>query len=126
MRIILAIILFAHGIAHLPGFIVSFQLTALEEIPYKTTILAGNVDLGDVGIKVMGALWLTAALAFSVSGISTIARVQSWKTVTLLTSVFSLFLCITGRPDARFGLFINLALIAFLLANRRINWLKKI
>ncbi len=123
MPILLALILFGHGLAHLPGFIAYWKLADLKEIPYKTTLLAGNINVGDWGIRVYGFLWLVAALAFTASSIGTGARLSWWQSLTLMTSVFSLLLCIVGWPEARFGLFINLALIAFLLANKQTGWL---
>lgn len=68
-------------------------------------------------------LWLVVALAFAASSISTGARLSWWQPATLITSVLSLLLCIVGWPDARFGLFINIALIAFLLVNKQTGWL---
>ncbi len=123
MHILLALILFGHGVAHLPGFLAFWKLATLKEMPYKTTILAGNVNVGDLGIRVVGVLWLATALAFAASSIGTGTRLPWWQPVTLITSVFSLLLCIVGWPDARFGLFINIALIAFLLVNKQTGWL---
>jgi hypothetical protein len=37
MRILLAIWFFAHGVAHLAGFLVAWQLRAFPELPYHTT-----------------------------------------------------------------------------------------
>jgi hypothetical protein len=34
MRIVLAALLLAHGVAHLPGFLVSWQLRSFPEMPY--------------------------------------------------------------------------------------------
>lgn len=123
MHILLALILFGHGFAHLPGFIAYWKLAVLKELPYKTTILLGSIHVGDWGIRVYGLLWLVAALAFATSSIGTGARLSWWQPVTLMTSTFSLLLCIVGWPDTRLGLFINLALIAFLLVNKRTGWL---
>jgi hypothetical protein len=74
MHILLALILFGHGFAHLPGFLVFWKLATLEEMPCKTTILAGNVDIGDGGIRVVGILCLASALAFAASSIGTGGR----------------------------------------------------
>jgi hypothetical protein len=123
MYILLALVLFGHGFAHLPGFIAYWKLAELKEMPYKTTILSGNINIGDWGIRVFGFLWLATAIAFVASSIGTGARFPWWQPVTLITSVFSLLLCIIGWPDARYGVFINIALIAFLLVNKQTGWL---
>ncbi len=123
MHIALAVILFGHGFAHLVGFVVPWRIATLKEMPYKTTVFSDLVNVGDLGIRVIGILWLIAALAFAVSSIGVLSRLPWWLPVTLSVAVFSFFLCIIGWPDTRFGLFINIALIAFLLVNKQSGWL---
>ena len=50
MRFGLAFLLVAHGVAHLVGFVSSWKLATLAELPYKTTVFSGRVDVGDAGI----------------------------------------------------------------------------
>ena len=50
--------LIAHGLVHLLGFVVNWQLASLAEMPYKTTLLAGALDVGATGIRAVGLLWL--------------------------------------------------------------------
>jgi hypothetical protein len=47
MRFVLAFFLLAHGVAHLVGFVSSWKLATLAELPYKTTVFSGRVDVGD-------------------------------------------------------------------------------
>ncbi len=63
-----AVILFGHGVAHLPGFLVAWRLATLSELPHRTTVLANSVNVGERGIRVVGVLWLIAALAFTACG----------------------------------------------------------
>ncbi len=123
MHIALAVILFGHGFAHLVGFVVPWRIATLKEMPYKTTVLADSVNVGDLGIRVMGILWLIAALALAVSSIGVLARLPWWVPVTVLVAVFSFFLCIIGWTDSRIGVFINVAIVAFLLVGRQMGWL---
>ena len=74
MRIVVAALLIIHGVAHLPGFVVPWRLVAPREMPYKTTLFAGLVNVGDAGIRVVGMLWLVAALALAMCGIGVLAR----------------------------------------------------
>ena len=122
IRIVLALFLVAHGIAHLVGFVVPWKIATMKEMPYKTTILSGSIDLGDVGIRVMGILWLIATLAFIVSGIGVLTRVPWWLPATMIVTVSSLFLCIIGWPDSRIGVFINVVIVAFLLVGQKMDW----
>jgi hypothetical protein len=34
-------------------------------VPYRTTLLAGSIDVGVVGIRVVGVAWLLVAVAFA-------------------------------------------------------------
>src|SRR5919106_1807207 len=72
-----AFLLVAHGVAHLVGFVSSWKLATLAELPYKTTVFSGRVDVGDAGIRMMGVLWLLAALALLVAAI-TVASETGW------------------------------------------------
>jgi hypothetical protein len=116
MRIALAVLLALHGIAHMVGFIGSWHLNPAAGIPYKTTLLAGHVDVGDVGIRSMGILWLLAAIAFLVAAAGTALGTQWWvKTVAVVATV-SLALTVLQWPEARIGLFVNLAILGALAA----------
>jgi hypothetical protein len=81
MRFVLAILMAGHGIAHLPGFLVNWQLRSFPEMPYRTTIFGTSLDLGDAGIKVIGALWLAAGVSFVVLAGATLTRVVWWPPV---------------------------------------------
>ena len=59
MRFILALVLCVHGFAHLV-FVVPWRLAKLEQMPYKTTVLGGSLNIGDVGIRVVGILYRRA------------------------------------------------------------------
>src|SRR5688572_27260278 len=113
MRIALAVVLAAHGVAHLVSFVEAWRLVP-EGLPYKTTVLAGRVDLGDAGIRVVGVLWLLVALAFAGAGIGAIVNAPWWVPVALGSAVVSLLLSSTEWPEARVGVMIDLAILATL------------
>jgi hypothetical protein len=119
MRFVLAFLLAAHGIAHIPGFISSWKLATLAELPYKTTIFSGRLDVGDAGIRIIGVLWLVAALAFLVAAIA-LATATAWAGRFMSAAVLaSALLCVAGWPDARMGLAVNLGLaLVFAFAAR--------
>lgn len=64
-RWMFAAVLAAHGIAHLVGFALNWQLMTSPDEPFATTIFAGRWDVGTEGARVVGLLWLVAAGAFS-------------------------------------------------------------
>jgi hypothetical protein len=121
MRFVLAFFLLAHGVAHLVGFVSSWKLATLAELPYKTTVFSGHVDVGDAGIRVMGVLWLLAALAFLVAAIA-VATEAGWAVrFTVAGVIASLMLCLVGWPDARVGVAVNLGLVLLLAIGARLN-----
>jgi hypothetical protein len=119
MRFILAAVLGAHGIAHFVGFVFSWQIATLVELPYKTTILAGRIDLGDGGIPAMGLLWLLGGLGLLIAAVA-VATDTPWSLrLTALMVAMSLVLCAIGWPDSRIGLVVNVALAVALVVNAR-------
>jgi hypothetical protein len=123
MRIALGILMLLHGIAHLPGFLGAWRLAALEGMPYKTTILAGRLDLGDAGIRLVGAVWLVLALGFVLAALATLAGRGWWWPAALCAALGSLLLSALEWPEARIGVAVNLAILAALLAGQRLGWL---
>jgi hypothetical protein len=115
MRIVLALLMAAHGLAHLPGFLVSWRLQTLAELPYRTTIVGTSLDVGEAGIKAVGVVWLAVGVAFVVLAGATLARAAWWARVAYLLVGVSAVLCFAGWPDARLGLVAN-AIILLLVA----------
>lgn len=115
MRLILAGLMALHGIAHLVGFAGAWQLAPAKEIPYKTTVLGGHWQLGDAGIRIMGVLWLFAALAFIVAAGGAVYNARWWINAALIVTAVSLVMTIIEWPEARFGLVVNVGILAALL-----------
>jgi hypothetical protein len=122
MRIILAVWLFAHGVAHLPGFLVSWQLWTSPDLPFHTTILANKVDIGTTGIRVIGIGWLLGAVGFMGLAIAVSLQAAWWQKATFVILGFSLTLCILGWPHSRIGVASNLAVAMMLGMGTRIGW----
>lgn len=122
MRIALAIFFVLHGIAHGVGFVVPWKLMEGEEMTYSTTLLAGTVDVGDVGIRAVGGLlWLATGLAFVVTGAGTWVMKFWWVPAATTAAVASLVLSILGWPEARVGVVLNILVIGLLL-EIRLGW----
>jgi hypothetical protein len=114
MRFALAWLMMLHGIAHLAGFAASFHLTAATDLPYKTTILGGRVDLGG-GIRVMGVLWLALSAVFVVVAAGTALNTTWWVDAAGVTATMSLVMTLLEMPQGRIGVLVNLAILATLL-----------
>ena len=123
MRVLLAIWFFGHGVAHLPGFLVSWQLRAFPDLPYHTVILGNMVDVGSMGMRLIGLGWLFGGIAFVALGIAAILAVTGWQDAAYAVLGLSLVLCILGWPAARIGVVANIAVAMLLYASRRWGWL---
>ena len=123
VRIITGIFFIVHGVSHFVGFVVPWKLVTMAEQPYATTLLAGALDIGDVGIRIMGVLWLLAGVAFGLAAVGVFGQLAWWRDLALWITVASLVLCILGLPGAKIGIAANVVVLAFLLAESRYGWL---
>lgn len=122
MRIAAAIYLLVHGICHFVGFVVPRKIVAMKDEPYKTTLLAGNLDVGHAGVRVIGILWLLTLVGLIASGVGAIARTPWWQGTSFWFAVASLGLCILGLPGARIGIAANLLVLGYALG-LSLGWL---
>lgn len=121
MRNALALLLLGHGIAHLPGFLVGWQLASFPELPFRTTVLAHTVDVGVVGARLVGAGWMIVSLMFVVLAAAVALRPTGWPQVLPVALALSTLLCVLGWPEARIGLLMNSLLAIGLTAAIRLN-----
>lgn len=119
LRIAFAVLLALHGFAHQVGFLASWQLREFRDAPLDTRLLAGRLDVGVAGTRVMGILWLVTGLAFMVAAVAVWRRVEWWPELALGLAAFSLALSVLGWPDARIGVAANLAILAAVIFGRR-------
>src|SRR5262245_20362940 len=122
MRIFLAIWFFAHGVAHLPGFLVSWQLRTFAELPFRTTILADSVDVGSVVVSLVAVGCLLRSVAFMALALAAIRRVAWWQGATYVVLGFSLILCIFGWPRSWIGVASNIVVALLLISATRFGW----
>lgn len=121
MQWLLACAVAAHGVAHLPGFVSAWRLAELSELPYRTTLLGGRLDVGDAGMRIVGGLWLLLAVAFVAAAVG-LATHAGWVTPLLrVAAIASMVWCLTAWPEARIGVAVNVGLIVVLAANARLN-----
>jgi hypothetical protein len=115
VRFLLAFLLAAHGIAHVPGFLVSWQLASFPDLAYRTTIFGTSVNVGPEGIRLIGLCWLGMAVAF-VAVATAIALNAPVRPVAIATTLaLSLLLCAAGWPEARLGLVANAVIVLLLV-----------
>ena len=114
INVIAAIFLIVHGLIHLIGFVVFWQIAEFEDISYTTTVLGGRLDIGDVGMRVLGVVWLLITAAFVIAGVATFFSPSWWWSFTLAVTVASLIVTLLGWPDAKFGMLANIIILLFL------------
>lgn len=123
MRYLLCAGFLIHAVAHLVGVLVPWRLIELEEAPYKTTQLADSLDVGDLGMKVVGLFWLLGVVGFSAAGLGVLLGASWWQSLAVYSALFSLILSVFGWPESRYGVFINIAIVVFLLFGGARGWL---
>jgi hypothetical protein len=114
MRYFIAAVFAVHGFAHLVGFVVPWRLAELDEMPYSTRLFNDRLDVGDTGIRIVGLLWLAAALGYFIAAGAVAMTVPWWLPATLAATIFSLVLCVVGLPHSKLGLVIDLAVLVIL------------
>ena len=126
MKNAISIFLFLHGIAHLVGFVVPWRIAKMDDMPYKTTLFSGKIDIGDIGdigIRFIGIIWLLLALAYFYSSWITYQQVDYWLPYTFIITIVSLIFCVLALPDSHIGIYINIALIVLYYLNDHFRWL---
>jgi hypothetical protein len=118
MHITIALLFAMHGFAHLVGFVVPWRISRMEEMPYKTTLLNGKIDLGATGIRIIGICWLILALTFFSAAGAILFHQPWWNATVFYASTVSLILCLLSWPDARIGAFINLIVLVLSMMTR--------
>ena len=118
-RIALTIGLLIHAVAHLPGFLVPWRLAVLSDLPYRTTVLSGALDVGAAGVRLIGVLWLFGALGLIAAAVLVFQSHPVWPSLTLSMLFLSLVLCILGLPFTRIGLAVDVVLLVAVILTIR-------
>jgi hypothetical protein len=120
MKTLFALLLIAHGIAHLVGFVVPWHLIPAPDLAERTTVLGGSLDIGEGGTKMFGIVWLGLAAGFIVSGGA--LMMGWWDSVWIVRlTALSIVFCVVGWPDTRIGLVVNAAILAVLFSARSLS-----
>lgn len=120
LRILFAVFLILHGIAHQVGFLAAWQLWEFKEAPLHTILLAGRIDVGLAGIRVIGILWLLTGLAFLACAVGVWRDLAWWPALTTGVVLVSLVMSVLGWPDARIGVGVNLVILMGLWISGRL------
>ncbi len=114
IAILFGVFLVGHGLIHIMGFITQWKIATIDGLAYRTTILGGHIDLGTIGIRIEGLFWLPAIIGFAAGAIGLVRHRPWWRPVILVTTLFSLVICILGWPQAQAGVYVNIGILAIL------------
>ncbi len=110
----LAIVLVLHGLVHLMGTVTYMKLGVVQGLTFKTTLLGGQWDIGENGIRVYGALWAAAAVGFVLAALAMLLGWDWWKPALAITAAFSLTLTVLDWKVAFAGVILNVVILAWL------------
>jgi hypothetical protein len=118
IRRIAAVLLALHGVIHLIGFVTPWRIATLEGFAYRTTVLSGALDVGDVGARIIGLVWLGLTFGFLAAAYGIWRRTRWAVGLTGVLAIVSLVVCLLGLPEAGTGIPIDgviLAAVAYLV-----------
>lgn len=116
LRRLIAVVLAAHGLAHLIGFLAAFQLGDFAARPLETSLLWGRLDADTTTIQVMGIGWLLLAVAFVAVAVALWRSMRHALSGLAVVTMISLGFTILASPTAIIGLVVNLAIAGGLIA----------
>lgn len=114
LRLPAAAVLAVHGLIHFIGLFAYWQLATFEQLRYSTTVLNGSLDVGEVGIRLVGVGWAAAGTLLLAGAWLVVRRDRRTLPVVVAATAVSTVMCTLGLPDAVLGLVVDLALIAVL------------
>lgn len=120
LRDVAAIALAVHGVIHVLGLVVYAELVVLAELPYKTTLLDGAIDVGDAGIRVFGVVTAVVGVGFVVSAAAIVRDWRYWRPLLVVVTLCSLLVTALDWTVASMGVLANLAILAALVVYPRL------
>lgn len=107
---------------HILGLLIFFEITEIETLPYSTKVLGERVDIGYIGIRLLGIIWLLILIAMVAAGIGLLLGTSWWYSFALWSTVASTVVTILGWSDTKFGLLINVLVFILLFLGNSQGW----
>ena len=114
-RLAFATLLLLHGIVHVIGFVVPWQIATFPDFAYTTTAAWRSLELGDAGVRLVGLVMLALAVAFPVAAYGVRRRAGWALPLTGAVALTSLLACVLQSPAAVLGVVIDLAILGVVL-----------
>jgi hypothetical protein len=122
MYIALAAFIALHGLAHMVGFAAPWGY--MKNPPPLDSLFVNKLSLTSASMKILGIFWFAAAIVFVAAAVGLIRKEAWWTSVALVGCLLSIALSVAFLPYAKFGLLVDVALIAFLFVNRGSGWIR--
>jgi len=106
-----ALVLAAHGVAHLVGFLAAFQLGDFAGRAVETKLLWGQIEVSLGTIQVMGVGWLLLAIGFLGVAVALWRSLRHAVAGVALVTAMSLGLTTLQSPMAVIGLVLNVVIL---------------
>ncbi|WP_420641321.1 DUF6544 family protein [Candidatus Leptofilum sp.] len=104
-----------HGLIHLMGFVAYWPLGEIAELPYKTTLFNGRLNVGNSGMRLFSVLWLGTAVGLVAASISLAFGKSWWFPLMSAAVIVSLIITILDWNNAFRGAIISLVMLVPLL-----------
>lgn len=112
IRILSALVLALHGLIHVVGFVSPWRIATLEGFTYRTTVLNGSIEIGDLDRRIVGLAWLGLTIGFLGAGFG-VWRGKPWAVgLAGALAMISLIVCVVGLPETVAGIAIDVAILA--------------
>jgi len=98
MRILLIIIIFVHGVLHMPGFIKAFGMAELPQLPHPIS-------------RIHGVFWAIASILFITAAMLFLNYNKWWWLVSVVALIISQYLIISDWEDAGLGTALNIVIL---------------
>lgn len=115
MRALFAAALFAHGLAHLVGFLAYTRLGRLRPAAYRSRLLQDRLRISDSAERALGVVWLLLAAGFFVIAGGVGLGRPWWPGPALGLTIASLGMCLVGLPASWIGALVDVGILLALL-----------
>jgi hypothetical protein len=96
-----------HGLIHLMGFVAYWPLASIPDLPYKTSLLGGRLEIGPGGMRIYSLFWLLSALVFLSAALLLALNRPIWAPLMLAAGLLSLVISVLDWNQAWRGALIN-------------------
>ena len=117
------LVFIAHGIAHLVGLFIYWKIIpGTEDTPYKTKIFFSEIEIGTLGVSILGFIYLILAVLFVIIGILLlIERINFNDTIIIGILLFSLIITFIDLMPTIIGFFVNIIYLTLFIVNKKMK-----